>query len=126
MKRIYLDLLDLRCLTMRILKARYPAGFLLLYMLYMSEFISGEEVKKLALLARIEISAAEVKKLQKELGAILGYVSQLKEAPPREVKSSDFSENQFPKIANIFAEDKPVEDKSEVKKGEHIRVKHIL
>jgi aspartyl/glutamyl-tRNA(Asn/Gln) amidotransferase C subunit len=81
--------------------------------------LSIEEIKNLALLARIELSAREEKELQKELGAILDYVGQLKKAPIKEVKSSQ-------KISNVFREDEPINDKSEIKKGEHIRVKHIF
>lgn len=43
--------------------------------------ISGEEIKNLAGLARIEVSAEEVIKLQRDLGAILDYVGELKSAP---------------------------------------------
>ncbi len=42
--------------------------------------ISKEDVDKLAVLARIEIPDAEKEKLQKDLEAILGYVSELSEA----------------------------------------------
>ena len=98
----------------------------------MSEFVSGEEVKKLALLARIEISSHEVKKLQKDLGAILGYVSQLKKAPSRKSavsipsgvpthiagRGSSISRSEIgtkaPEIFNVFREDEPV-----IKPGEY-------
>ena len=84
--------------------------------------ISSEEIKKLGLLARIELNAGEEKELQKELEAILGYVSKLKEAPidARQVSGA------APEISNVFRDDEPIEDKSEIKKGEHIKVKHIL
>jgi aspartyl/glutamyl-tRNA(Asn/Gln) amidotransferase C subunit len=89
--------------------------------------ISLEEIKKLALLARIEIGTDEAKELQKDLGAILDYVSKLKEVPvdaltdvgrPTGVKA--------PKIFNIFRDDEPVNDEPDIKHGEHVRVKHIL
>lgn len=40
--------------------------------------LTKEEVKKLALLARIELSEAEVEKYQKELSTVLDYVEDLK------------------------------------------------
>lgn len=43
--------------------------------------ISIEEVEKLAQLARIELGDEEKEQFQKEIGAILDYVSELKEAP---------------------------------------------
>lgn len=41
--------------------------------------LTPEEVKKVALLARIELSDAEVEKFQKELSTILDYVEELKQ-----------------------------------------------
>lgn len=81
--------------------------------------ISLEEIKKLALLARIEMSPYEQKELQKDLGAILDYVGQLKKAPAREVEKSET-------LKNVFRDDEPVTDESEIKKGEHIKVKHVF
>lgn len=43
--------------------------------------IELKEVEKLAELARIEITEAEKKNLQKDLESILGYVGELKNAP---------------------------------------------
>jgi len=45
--------------------------------------IKIEEVEKLAKLARIELTGEEKEQFQKEIGAILDYVSELKEAPTR-------------------------------------------
>jgi len=73
----------------------------------------------LALLARIELDKKEVEELQKDLGTILDYVSKLKKAPMKEVESSQ-------KISNVFREDEPIIDESEIKKGKHIKVKHIF
>ena len=94
--------------------------------------ISLEEVKKLALLARIELDKKEAEELQKDLGAILDYVGQLKKAPvdtyqgPSFFKSSRTVIDGAPEVSNVFREDEPVIDESEIKKGEHIKVKHIL
>jgi aspartyl-tRNA(Asn)/glutamyl-tRNA(Gln) amidotransferase subunit C len=81
--------------------------------------ISLEEVKKLAMLARIELTPKEEKELQKDLGAILDYVSKLKEVPTKETGT-------FKTLANVFREDEPVADESDVEKGGHVKVKHIL
>jgi aspartyl/glutamyl-tRNA(Asn/Gln) amidotransferase C subunit len=81
--------------------------------------ISLEEVKKLGLLARIELDKKEAEELQRELGQILDYVSKLKKAPIREAGASET-------LKNVFREDEPINDESEIKKGEYVRVKHIL
>ena len=44
--------------------------------------ISKEEVEHIAKLARLELSEAEVQKMQKDLTAILDYFNLLKKAPP--------------------------------------------
>ncbi len=92
--------------------------------------ISSEEIKKLALLARVEIGAGEEKELQKDLEAILGYVSKLKKAPVDARQGPSLTSRTVldgaPEISNVFREDEPLEDKSEIKKGEHFKVKHIL
>lgn len=84
----------------------------------------------MALLARIEIGADEAKELQKDLGAILDYVSKLKEAPVDDAQGPSLETSKrtvlAPEISNIFRGDEPVADNSDVKKGEHVRVKHIL
>lgn len=41
--------------------------------------LSTEEVKKVALLARIELSDSEVEKFQKDLSSVLDYVEELKQ-----------------------------------------------
>lgn len=73
----------------------------------------------MGLLARIELSEHEAEELQKDLEAILNYISKLKKAPIKEVEISG-------KLTNVFRDDEPVEDKSDVKRGEHVKVKHIL
>ena len=87
--------------------------------------ISAEEIKKLALLARIEIEADEAKELQKDLGAILDYVSKLKEAPV-DAPGSVSDVGRPTGVFNVFRGDEPVVDGSDVKRREHIKVKHIL
>lgn len=88
--------------------------------------ISSDEIKKMGLLARIEITSHEAQEIQKDLEAILSYVSKLKQAPPSS-ETRPLKEIEVSKIlTNVFRNDEPVEDKSDVKKGEHIKVKHIL
>lgn len=43
--------------------------------------VSIKEIEKLSKLSRLELSDAEIKKLQKDLEAILEYVEKLKSAP---------------------------------------------
>ncbi len=92
--------------------------------------ISLEEIKKFSLLARIELGIHEAEELQKDIGAILDYVSRLKEAPPsprlRRARPSDTEETLAPKISNVLRNDEPAKDESAVRKGEHVKVKHIL
>ena len=45
---------------------------------YNSAMLSKDEVKKIASLARIELSESEVEKFQKDLSAVLDYVDELK------------------------------------------------
>lgn len=53
----------------------------------MSE-ISKEEVKKVAQLARLELTEAETEKYQKELSAILGYVDILNKIDTGDVEAT--------------------------------------
>lgn len=52
--------------------------FFLLAFHYNKPMLTPEEVKKVALLARIELSDAEVGKFQKDLSSVLDYVEELK------------------------------------------------
>ena len=62
-------------------------------MVLLKIMISIEEVGKLAKLARIEITDEEKEQFQKEIGAILDYVSELKDAPVTEKEISTISGN---------------------------------
>lgn len=62
-------------------------------MVLLKTMINIDEVEKLAKLARIEITDEEKEQFQKEIGAILDYVSELKEAPIAEKEISIISEN---------------------------------
>lgn len=58
--------------------------------------LSREEVKKIAKLARLELTEPEIEKMQKDLSSILDYFDVLKKADVRKVKertilAKDFS-----------------------------------
>ena len=63
--------------------------------------INKEEVKKLADLARLKVPKGEMDKLAKDLESILGYVSELKNAP---VLSAD-GDTENRALINILRED---------------------
>jgi aspartyl-tRNA(Asn)/glutamyl-tRNA(Gln) amidotransferase subunit C len=60
--------------------------------------ISKEDIKKLANLARIEISETEAEKLTPEIDSILGYVGQIKDAVG-DIKK------EVPRLHNIMRDD---------------------
>ena len=60
--------------------------------------ITREEVGKLAELARLNVPEAELDQLAKDLESILGYVSELKNAPVAEVAEDH-------KLINVLRED---------------------
>ncbi len=82
--------------------------------------ISLDEIKKLGLTRRIKMTSHEAQEFQKGLDSILGYVSKLGKVSTKEAEVSASL------ISNVFRKDEPIKDESEVKKGEHIRVKRIL
>ncbi len=55
--------------------------------------ISKEEVKRIAALARLELSEKEIEKMQKDLSSILDYFDLLKKAPKEtaEISAKDMS-----------------------------------
>lgn len=59
--------------------AYWYALFFLLWFPYNYSMLSEEEVKKVATLARIELSDSEVEKFQKDLSSVLDYVEELKQ-----------------------------------------------
>ena len=63
--------------------------------------ISKEEVKKLADLARLNVPEGELDKLAKDLESILGYVSELKNAPVP--PAGEMADEQ--KLINVLRED---------------------
>ncbi len=93
--------------------------------------ISGDDVQKLADLARIELSTAEKEALTNDLGTILSFVDELKSAPietdahavvgtPYNVMRPDGSPHEGGTFTDALLENAPDRD------GNHIRVKNIL
>jgi aspartyl-tRNA(Asn)/glutamyl-tRNA(Gln) amidotransferase subunit C len=54
--------------------------------------ISKEEVEHIAKLARLELSEPEIKKMQKDMSAILDYFNLLKKAPKPEKTEAIFND----------------------------------
>lgn len=97
--------------------------------------ISKEDVKKLADLARIEMTEAEMQELSKEMDSILGYVKIIQDFHPDEAKLKvDASEGLG--VVNVMREDaNPIEggtNSKEIiaefpnKKDDFLKVKKIL
>ena len=67
----------------------------------MPEKIDGEQVRKVAKLARLELTDAEVQEFTGQLGAILGYVDKLSELDTTDVEPLAHC---LP-ISNVFRKD---------------------
>ena len=67
----------------------------------MPEKIDGEQVRKVAKLARLELTDAEVQEFTGQLGAILGYVDKLSELETTDVEPLAHC---LP-ISNVFRKD---------------------
>lgn len=63
--------------------------------------ITREDVEKVALLARLELSKAEIDSLTGELGQIVGYVDQLAEVDTENVEPMAHAIE----VHNVFADD---------------------
>jgi len=91
------------------------------------------DIEKLALLARIKLESGEKEKLQKEFGAILDYVSELKEA---DISGVEEEAENAAGVENILREDDESHEPGEFSEGllknapevenGHVKVKHIL
>lgn len=95
--------------------------------------ISKIEVEKIARLARLELSEDEIKKMQKDLSAILDYFNLLKKADTQKIKTK---KEPLGFLQNIVREDKVVEKNRSLtddlvkmapdRKERHIKVRTIL
>ena len=82
--------------------------------------ITGEEIDKLAELARLELPSEEKATLQKDLSAILDYVATLKTAPVGDLEAK------LPSDENINVMRRDDEINSTAEAGEFVKVKKIL
>ncbi len=65
--------------------------------------LSREEVEKVSLLARLQLTPDELDRMTTQLGQILGYVDQLSELDTDRVEPMAHAID----VANVFAEDQP-------------------
>jgi len=94
--------------------------------------IKKEEVKHIAELARLELSSAEIKKMQKEMQGILGYVEQLQKADV----SKAGKVFQAVDLKNVMRSDKAQSEDGDVvrqmleqtseRQGDYVKVKQVL
>lgn len=97
--------------------------------------VSKEEIKKLADLARIDLSDAEIAELAGEMDSILGYVKLVQQFHPDEAESKDeakeglgiinvMREDENPTESEIYSKDLVAEFPN--KEGNYLKVKKIL
>jgi len=94
--------------------------------------INKQEVEHITNLARLKLSPEEIKKMEKELSAILQYFDSLKKVDVKEVEPT--SQSVF--LENIMREDvakkQPIEKVNKLlkavpeKEGRYVKVKSIL
>jgi len=94
--------------------------------------ISKEEVKKIANLARLELTEQEIEKMQRDLADILGYIDQLNQV---NVSGVDMKNDSII-LGECLREDMPLPQnldttenmiaQSPGREGNHIKVKEIL
>ena len=66
--------------------------------------LSADEIRKVASLARLELSPVELAKMTEQLSAILDYFDQLKQVPTGGVEPLAHPLN----VHNVFRDDEPV------------------
>ncbi len=66
--------------------------------------VSKEEVKHVALLARLGLAEAEIKKMEKDMSAILDYIEKLKEVDVSKVNIDEAGKEH----RNVMRKDEPV------------------
>ena len=92
--------------------------------------ISKEEVEHIAKLARLELTEAEVEKMQKDLSAILDYFALLKKAPKAEKVKAQGANLSATRKDEVLPKDASVAEKliaaAPDKKDDYIKVKTIL
>lgn len=93
-----------------------------LKMCYNLAMISPDEIKNLASLARIDLSAAEAEKLPRDLDAILAYVGELKTVPGAISGEPIVGEN----YNRLRPDENPDTEPSDLLGGDYLKVKKIL
>ncbi len=93
--------------------------------------LTKDEVKHIAKLARLELTDAEIIKMQKDLSAILNYFNLLKKAPkPKTDRAPSSIENFGARADEAITQKREVVEKiiaaSPDKKDDYIKVKAIL
>jgi aspartyl-tRNA(Asn)/glutamyl-tRNA(Gln) amidotransferase subunit C len=92
--------------------------------------LSPEEVKKIASLCRIELTEAEVRKFQRELSQVLGYVEELNQVNTEGVEAI----SQVTGLENVFRHDRAEQSELQEKiianfpdrKDNYLKIKNIL
>ena len=94
--------------------------------------ISLEDVKKIAELARIEVSPEEAEKFSGELSDVLGYIDQLSEVDTKSVEPI----SQITGLVNVVREDisedfdekmkRELVERAEDKKDRYVKVKAVM
>ena len=79
--------------------------------------ITKKDVKHIAELARIKLTAAEEEKMERELSAILGFVEKLNEVDTAEIKPMTGGTN----LENITRPDEQVEGSLQNKQAELVK-----
>ena len=88
-----------------------------------------EDVKKLAELARIEVSEGETESLTNDISAILDYVKEIENAPKGEGQwepenRNVFREDEITNLAGEYTDD--ILDQAPERSGNYFKVKKIL
>lgn len=90
--------------------------------------ISEEEVKRIAKLARLELNETEIKKMQKDMSAILDYFDLLKKAPKVKVQNqkSEIKKLRTDEVISSYDMRDEIIAAAPDKKDDYIKVKTIL
>jgi aspartyl-tRNA(Asn)/glutamyl-tRNA(Gln) amidotransferase subunit C len=94
--------------------------------------LTGEQVQRVAGLARVEITETEKEKFADEISAVLGYIGQLQEADTKNIPAT----NQVTGVINVTREDivegcdeetrKKILAGAPMREGDYIKVKAVL
>ncbi len=95
--------------------------------------ISPEEIERLSALARLDVPLAEREALARDLGAVLNYVGQLKDAPLRAAGSETSAFSVLPSLRadgenapRLVARREDLLNQMPDRAGDYLRVKKVL